>query len=90
MISFRLPPVGRHIGGALAVIALLGGVYAYGRSDGASAVREAVTEADRERADEIREQAIKTRRANEERNRTLTDDDLERRLLDIRGRKSAN
>ena len=71
---------------AVVALALLGGVYTYGRLGGASAVREAVKEADIKRADEIRDQARETRRRNEERNPDLSDDDIDRRLLDLRGR----
>lgn len=37
-MSLLLSPLGRWLGGLLALLALAGGIYAYGRSDGREAV----------------------------------------------------
>jgi len=87
MIGFLIgTKLGRSLGLAVAVLALIMGVYGYGYLTGADGVKKRVIEADIKRADDIRDTARETRRRNEERNSNLTDDELDRRLLDLRGR----
>lgn len=40
MIAFIISPLGRAIGGALAIIAIIGGIYWKGRNDGANAIEQ--------------------------------------------------
>lgn len=39
IISFIVSPVGRYLAGALAILAVVGGIYMKGRSDGKAVVR---------------------------------------------------
>lgn len=83
LIASRL---GRAVGAAVAVLAAVAGVYGYGYLSGADEAKNKVRDADIKRADDIRETARETRKENEERNGTLSDDDIDQRLRDLRGR----
>lgn len=39
MIAFLFSPIGRYVGGALAILAVVGGIYMKGRSDGSASVQ---------------------------------------------------
>lgn len=44
MIGFLLSPVARYIGGAIAILAIIGGIYWKGHSDGSASVERKLAE----------------------------------------------
>jgi len=40
LIAFILSPIGRYIGGAVAILAIVGGIYWKGRNDAANAIEQ--------------------------------------------------
>ena len=91
MIGFLIgTKLGRALGLAVAVLVLLGSAYTFVDHRATQRALQGVTEADIKRADEIRDTARETRRRNEERNSNLSDDELDRRLFDLRGGSGIN
>lgn len=78
MIAFFLSPIGRWVGGAAIVIALIGSVYLKGRSDGKASYQAKVEREIKravDRGDKARTEALKKFDANKE----IEDDEFMRR-----------
>lgn len=63
VLSFFFSPIGRYVAIGIVILAALGGIYAKGRSDGASAVQskwDAAVQAATERGADARREAERT------------------------------